>query len=172
MCSGGWGFTGATLSDIKSDQACSTPPLGVLSSVISLWSMLVLPYLRCHFFRWSFFGFGFWECLMRRRIGCIGSKWGSNGRSCASGFSWAGVSCGISLGIGDCLWLVLYSGCTLFDCAPGVWARYAPECGCLVEVHGLGKVGCTGRSWCPVEVGCWGSLGCGGSCCMRGCLKI
>ena len=34
--------------------------------------MLVLPSLRYHFFRWSFFGFGFWECLMRRRIGRIG----------------------------------------------------------------------------------------------------
>ena len=45
---------------------------------------------------------------MRRRIGRIGSKRGSNWRSCTSGFSWAGVSCVISLGIGNCLWLVLY----------------------------------------------------------------
>ena len=66
-----------TLSQIR---PAPPHPLGVLSSVISLWSMLVLPSLRYHFFRWSFFGFGFWECLMRRRIGRIGSKWGSNGR--------------------------------------------------------------------------------------------
>ena len=55
---------------------------------------------------------------MRRRIGRIGSKWGSNGRSCASGFSWAGLSCVISLGIGNCLWLVFYRGCKVCDCAP------------------------------------------------------
>ena len=37
--------------------------------------MLILPSLHYFFFRWSLFGFGFWECLMRRRIGRIGSKW-------------------------------------------------------------------------------------------------
>ena len=85
--------------------------------------MLVVSSLRYYFFRWSLFGFGFWECLMRRRIGRIGSKRGSNGRSGASGFSWAGVSSVISLGIGDCIWLVLYRDCKVCDCAPGVWAR-------------------------------------------------
>ena len=54
--------------------------------------MLILPSLPYFFFRWSLFGFGFWECLMRRRIGRIGSKWGFYGRSCASGFSWTGCT--------------------------------------------------------------------------------
>ena len=69
--------------------------------------MLILPSLLYFFFRWSLFGFGFWDCLMRRRIGRIGSRWGSSERSCASGFSRAGVSCVISLGIGSCV-LCLY----------------------------------------------------------------
>ncbi len=48
----------------------------------------------------------------------------------------AEVSCVMSLEIGSCLWLIFLG-------------EPIPGCGCLLEVHGLSKVGCTGGSWCP-----------------------